>query len=167
MFFLVRHDLVAQIGAVNSGPKFFLQVPAPLALPLSSTLSSPSFASFVSPSTVNAKVLTSGIPIPKIYVPLLLNTLTQLLCVAGVHRLTTRVSSLTVTLVLVVRKAASLVVSVLWVRGSGDGGSTMMWVGAALVMGGTVGYSVGSGRKGGRQANREEKGLANGKVKGE
>ncbi|KAG2014087.1 UDP-N-acetylglucosamine transporter [Coprinopsis cinerea AmutBmut pab1-1] len=49
--------------------------------------------------------------LPKPYGPLLLNTLTQLLCVAGVNRLTTRVSSLTVTLILVVRKAVSLVIS--------------------------------------------------------
>jgi hypothetical protein len=32
--------------------------------------------------------------------PLVLNTITQLVCVAGVHRLTTRVSALAVTLVL-------------------------------------------------------------------
>lgn len=53
--------------------------------------------------------------IPQIYLPLLMNTITQLFCVAGVHRLTTRVSALTVTLVLVVRKAVSLIISVLGV----------------------------------------------------
>ena len=102
--------------------------------------------------------------IPAAYIPLLLNTLTQLVCVAGVNRLTTCVSALTVTLVLVVRKAASLVLSMV-----GDGfvvkhaarvitrasprprnvhvDARMMWAGAAMVMLGTVGYSLGSVRK--------------------
>lgn len=77
--------------------------------------------------------------------------------------LTTRVSALTVTLVLVVRKAASLVLSVkgavLWsviARFSGlEGGGVgmggkygdvdgrMLWSGAVMVMAGTVGYTVG------------------------
>jgi hypothetical protein len=49
----------------------------------------------------------------------LANTLTQLLCTAGVNRLTTRVPALTMTLVLVVRnKAVSLVLSVMLFDGS-------------------------------------------------
>ncbi|KAF8189684.1 UAA transporter family-domain-containing protein [Pholiota molesta] len=142
--------------------------------------------------------------VPHIYLPLLMNTLTQLFCVAGVHRLTTRVSALTVTLVLVVRKAVSLIVSVLGVSEVGralrcfalaslrrlahviglpfveDGGkgfrvfgvdvdpalsligsafvgtgagkrpqevdNRMMWTGAALVLLGTIGYTIGSTR---------------------
>ncbi|EAU80565.2 UDP-N-acetylglucosamine transporter [Coprinopsis cinerea okayama7 len=65
------------------------------------------YPSSTSLSTPDALTLS----LPKPYGPLLLNTLTQLLCVAGVNRLTTRVSSLTVTLILVVRKAVSLVIS--------------------------------------------------------
>lgn len=57
------------------------------------------------------EVVTLNVSLPKAYLPLLVNTLTQLLCVSGVHRLTTRVSNLTVTLILVVRKAVSLVIS--------------------------------------------------------
>ena len=48
--------------------------------------------------------------IPHIYLPFILYTLTQLVCVAGVHRLT---SALTVTLVLVIRKAISLIISII------------------------------------------------------
>jgi len=59
--------------------------------------------------------LQVDIAIPQIYLPLILNTITGLICVAGVHRLTTRVNALTVTLVLVVRKAVSLVLSVVGV----------------------------------------------------
>ena len=86
--------------------------------------------------------------IPTVYIPLVLNSLTQLVCVAGVNRLTTRVSALTVTLVLVVRKAVSLVLSVV-----GDGYTArvmdprMMWTGAVLVMLGTAGYSIAGARK--------------------
>jgi UDP-xylose/UDP-N-acetylglucosamine transporter B4 len=103
--------------------------------------------------------------IPTVYIPLALNTLTQLVCVAGVNRLTTRVSALTVTLVLVVRKATSLVLSVVGdgfvvnfaARAMGDDHRTkrvevderMMWTGAVLVMMGTIGYTIASGRRGG------------------
>jgi UDP-xylose/UDP-N-acetylglucosamine transporter B4 len=123
MFLFLRNDLSAQFNIINSGPvtNFSLPpfLPSILPQPLSLTL-------------------------PKAYIPLLLNTLTQLLCVAGVHRLTTRVTSLTVTLVLAVRKAASLVISVVWLQTAGPGDLKMMWIGATLVMVGTVGYSVGS-----------------------
>ena len=57
--------------------------------------------------------LLVSVSIPHIYLPLVLNTITQLVCIAGVHRLTTRVSALTVTLVLVVRKAISLIISMI------------------------------------------------------
>lgn len=97
------------------------------------------------------------------YLPLLINTLTQLLCVAGVHRLTTRVSALTVTLILVVRKATSLVFSVIgfgmhggWTVTDGPGWEKprpqevdvrMMWVGAMMVLLGTLGYSIATGAR--------------------
>jgi UDP-xylose/UDP-N-acetylglucosamine transporter B4 len=93
--------------------------------------------------------------VPYAYMPLLLNTLTQVICASGVHRLTTRVSSLTVTLILVIRKAVSLVLSVLGagiVPGIGGGKARsvdqgMMWVGAAFVLVGTILYSIGTGGK--------------------
>ena len=93
--------------------------------------------------------------------------------------LTTRVSALTVTLVLVVRKATSLVLSVkggvLW-RGvarlfgygleEGGGGGvgkkyqdvngTMLWSGAALVMLGTVGYTLGTAKRIEKTRTKEE-----------
>lgn len=115
--------------------------------------------------------LSAHMPIPTVYLPLILNTLTQLVCVAGVNRLTTRVHALTVTLVLVVRKAVSLVLSVVGdgvvvkyaaramtresprTRNNMDVDARMMWTGAALVMIGTVGYSFGSIKK---QDNKKE-----------
>ncbi|PPQ83639.1 hypothetical protein CVT25_006245 [Psilocybe cyanescens] len=152
-----------------------------------------------------ASPIVLSLSIPHIYLPLVLNTVTQLLCIAGVHRLTTHVSALTVTLVLVVRKAVSLIISVIGIskvsaeswnlalRGLkqvalllgltipeeglsanlfgidldsilsslGTGlvslettkrrqqvDNRMMWAGACLVMLGTIGYTIGSQKKG-------------------
>lgn len=82
----------------------------------------------------------TGIWVPSFYPPLLLNVATQLLCINGVNRLTSKVSSLSVTLVLVVRKAVSLMVSVMLVERST--GSVGLWCGAAAVLAGTVGYAT-------------------------
>lgn len=81
-----------------------------------------------------------GLWIPSFWPPLLLNVATQLLCINGVNRLTSKVSSLSVTLVLVVRKAASLMISVMLVQGGK--GNLALWVGAGCVLAGTVGYSL-------------------------
>lgn len=84
--------------------------------------------------------LRTGVWIPSFYPPLLLNVATQLLCINGVNRLTSKVSSLSVTLVLVVRKALSLFISVMLV--SGGTGSLGLWLGASAVLLGTIGYSL-------------------------
>ena len=89
-------------------------------------------------------LVAAQMTLPTVLPALLANTLTQLLCVAGVNRLTTRVPALTVTLVLVVRKAVSLVLSVLLFDGA-NVTWVMLWGGAFLVFAGTVGYTV-SGR---------------------
>ncbi|KAF9224402.1 UAA transporter [Gyrodon lividus] len=83
--------------------------------------------------------------LPSMLLYLLLNTATQLFCVIGVNRLTGRVSSLSVTLILTVRKAVSLLLSVAVYGGQGN---AKMWCGAALVFLGTIGYSTGSRPKG-------------------
>lgn len=131
LFLSARHDIAAQLAAVNAGPRVSFAFPA-------LRLSLPTLA------------------LPRAYAPLLLNTLTQLVCVAGVHRLTTRVSALSVTLVLVVRKAASLVLSVWMARGAAPRVELrLMWTGAALVLAGTVGYSVATGRAKAKRAKTE------------
>ncbi|KAJ7034703.1 UAA transporter [Mycena alexandri] len=162
MFFLVQKDITTQLASINVGPRASfpiplpssvisaLAIPPPFALPFSSVLSSsrPQVEKASHPITLQKTATGLTLAVPRAYLPLLLNTMTQLVCVAGVHRLTTRVSALTVTLVLVVRKAASLVISV-WM-GRGRGGSAvdlkLMWTGAALVLAGTVGYSAATGR---------------------
>jgi UDP-xylose/UDP-N-acetylglucosamine transporter B4 len=126
LFMLVHKDILVQLHAIHTGPRTILHLPLIFPFPTSPDLSS----EFI-------------ITIPQLYTPLLLNTLTQLICISGVHRLTTSVSSLTVTLVLAVRKAVSLIISTVWFQGSRGNG--MMWGGAALVFLGSVGYSIGSG----------------------
>jgi solute carrier family 35 (UDP-xylose/UDP-N-acetylglucosamine transporter), member B4 len=140
LFLFVWNDLVAQFRAVHSGPR--IQIPPSLT---GLYQSNPSLSYPLSHHTPNDTSTSTYLTIPTAYFPLLLNTLTQLFCASGVHRLTGKVSSLTVTLTLVVRKAVSLVISVLLFGGDG-GGNIMMWAGAVLVLVGTVGYSVG-GRK--------------------
>ncbi|CAE6426770.1 unnamed protein product [Rhizoctonia solani] len=85
-----------------------------------------------------------SIALPSFYLPLAVNVFTQFLCVGGVHRLTSQVSSLTVTLVLVVRKAVSLWISVVLV--GGNRGDAWLWGGALAVVAGTVAYSLDRGR---------------------
>lgn len=102
-------------------------------------------------STINSgeQVRISGagvaLGIPKFYLPLLVNIMTQLVCVSGVHRLTARVSSLTVTLVLVVRKAVSLLISVVALGNSR--GDAWLWGGSLAVLVGTLLYTWDGTRK--------------------
>ena len=88
-------------------------------------------------------------PIPVAFVILGLNVFTQLVCVAGVNRLTSRVSSLTVTLTLVVRKAVSLVISLMLFgdREMDQRQRFLLYGGAGLVFIGTVLYSVSNKQK--------------------
>ena len=116
-----------------------------LALPLF-YFSRESIATELARSTAGPTVSFSSVPLvlPSTLLYLFANTLTQLLCVIGVNRLTGRVSSLTVTLILTVRKAVSLLLSVAVYGGQAN---TMMWSGATLVFIGTIGYSLGTRAK--------------------
>ncbi|KAK7051327.1 golgi uridine diphosphate-N-acetylglucosamine transporter [Paramarasmius palmivorus] len=175
MFITVRKDLVSQLHQLHAGPtstynvpipeqfvtslNSSLHIPPPLAIPFSFIgKNDTSIASF---ATLHANAVQ--LKMPSAYLPLLLNTMTQLLCAAGVHRLTTRVSALTVTLTLVIRKAVSLVLSVVFGFGKSGGGSenvdmAMMWTGAALVMLGTVVYSIGTKKPNVGASKPKEKG---------
>ncbi len=115
LFIFIRHDLTVQVRAL--------------------------LTSQARASTFSVPLTTAQLTLPAVLPALLANTLTQLLCTAGVNRLTTRVPALTVTLVLVVRKAVSLVLSVVLFDGS-DVTWSMLWSGAFLVFAGTVGYAV-------------------------
>ncbi|KAF5390370.1 hypothetical protein D9757_005285 [Collybiopsis confluens] len=182
MFVTVRKDLISQFQALGNGPVASYTVPVPpsisatigpsLAIPPPSAVplypKSSSFLSFTNIATsststfIDSERLFLRLQLPAAIFPILLNTITQLLCAAGVHRLTTQVSSLTVTLILVVRKAVSLILSVVF--GWGRKGTqspesvdvAMMWTGAALVMIGTVGYSLSTNTKNNARKQKAE-----------
>lgn len=100
-----------------------------------------------------------GIIMPILIPALALNVLTQLICVNGVNRLTAMCSSLTVTLVLVVRKAVSLAISVLIIApalGEEVHGKGMLFVGATSVLLGTLGYALGTASTSKDEKKKEE-----------
>ncbi|OBZ71846.1 UDP-N-acetylglucosamine transporter YEA4 [Grifola frondosa] len=138
MFFFIREDIGTQFHLLSSGPRIELLSP-PTAH--GSNSSSFPFRVFIPFGTLS---------IPAAFLPLIFTSITSLVCVAGVNRLTARVSSLSVTLVLVVRKAVSLIISVILVSAKGRmqadrKATTTMWLGAFLVFAGTLGYSLGAG----------------------
>ncbi|RPD62078.1 UAA transporter [Lentinus tigrinus ALCF2SS1-7] len=160
MFLFVRQDLAGQASALHASEPLRVTLSASAIAPESSSLLGPLMPTLYPPFGL-MEPLTLAVPfldylkeqlleIPSGYIPLTLTSLTSVVCVAGVNRLTARVSSLTVTLVLVVRKAVSMVISVFLFGAKGGQINTgMMWAGAALVFLGTMGYAAGS-RKGKR-----------------
>ncbi|KAG8960603.1 golgi uridine diphosphate-N- acetylglucosamine transporter [Tulasnella sp. 419] len=165
MFTLVRGNLMDQFHAANSSPKTVLRadsllmvvaptlqrllvLPTPLNQPIPSHIPETWLQYLI--RTVYEKTILwlsvlPSITVPSFYIPLVLNVVTQFICVSGVHRLTSRVSSLTVTLVLAVRKAVSLWISVLVIKGSE--GNAWLWGGAAAVFLGTITYGIDGSRR--------------------
>lgn len=126
LFYFSRESIAAELIRLNASPSISL-APIPfVGAYLAKTLDRPALV------------------LPCMFLYLFANTVTQLLCVIGVNRLTGRVSSLTVTLILTVRKAVSLLLSVAVYGGQAN---AMMWTGAALVFIGTIGYSTGARTK--------------------
>ena len=120
LFYFSKESIITELSRMGAGPPISLS-----SIPLGAQAYIPSCISTV----------------PSIFLHLFANTVTQLICVIGVNRLTGRVSSLTVTLILSVRKAVSLLLSVAVYGGQTN---AKMWTGAALVFLGTVGYSTRS-----------------------
>jgi solute carrier family 35 (UDP-xylose/UDP-N-acetylglucosamine transporter), member B4 len=120
MFLPLTADISQQVHIINTSPPI-------------------NILSFTSSQSLKDGGAISGIYVPAFWIPLIFNITTQLVCVSGVHRLTAKVSSLTVTLVLAVRKAVSLVLSVI-VIGGGQG-DKWLWSGSLLVLGGTMLYT--------------------------
>lgn len=88
----------------------------------------------------NSEPLNFGlISIPKQVFNLLMNVSTQYLCSKGVNMLAGNTSALTVTVVLLVRKFISLILSVVWY---GNSMSSQKMIGAIAVFGGAAYYSL-------------------------
>lgn len=79
--------------------------------------------------------ITSTIQVPSLLLYILGNVGTQYLCISSVYYLTTEANTLTVTLVLTLRKFLSLIISVLLFK---NDFSIYHWIGTLLVLIGTV-----------------------------
>ncbi|KAF1986226.1 UAA transporter [Aulographum hederae CBS 113979] len=113
----------------------------PLFMPLASTLQAQYQRLAVSPPLVLPASVDSNIPqlvqrylalTPQSVFFLLMNSITQLLCISGVNLLSANTSAVTVTIVLNVRKLVSFMLSI-WLFGNPL--SNQMIAGAALVFG--------------------------------
>lgn len=142
MFLALRRDIYVQARAFLDGPKVEFALPYAFS----------GFSSFNTSSVTGSHNTGPVVLVPSFLVILAVNTFTGLFCSAGVNRLTARVSSLTVTLILVVRKAVSLIISEVLFNVAGripmnERGRLMLWSGAFLVFAGSIGYSLGGPRK--------------------
>lgn len=122
--------------------------------------SSPPVLTTLPTKTVPSTILVPLQRIPIQLVWLLINAATQYVCIRGVNLLSARSSSLTVTIVLNVRKVVSLLLSI-WVFGNRLSPGVLF--GAALVFLGGGLYSLPSGR-GSTQQKRDPSRATNGDV---
>lgn len=106
-------------------------------------------------------VLIMGVQLLAQLLNLVMNVVSQYICIRGVNRLAARTSALTVTVVLLGRKFASLMLSVVLF---GNDMSTSTMGGALLVFVGVLQYGVASGREkaketrdGGKEKGGDEK----------
>lgn len=79
-----------------------------------------------------------GLSMPVMWFYLLMNVITQYVCIRGVFILTTECASLTVTLVVTLRKFLSLIISILYFQ---NPFTAWHWVGTAVVFLGTLFYT--------------------------
>ncbi|CAL8375786.1 unnamed protein product [Arctogadus glacialis] len=85
-----------------------------------------------------AEIPGIGLTVPVMWLYLLINVITQYVCIRGVFILTTECASLTVTLVVTLRKFLSLIVSVWYFQ---NPFTVWHWVGTAVVFLGTLLYT--------------------------
>lgn len=85
--------------------------------------------------------LFPGLILSKQLVNLIINVFTQFMCIKGVNMLAGRTSALTVSIVLLVRKFISLIISILWYD---NDFSKQTIIGTIAVFGGVAYYSISS-----------------------
>ncbi|XP_076863739.1 UDP-xylose and UDP-N-acetylglucosamine transporter [Brachyhypopomus gauderio] len=91
---------------------------------------------FSQSSPVEIPIIGHSVPVMWLY--LMMNVITQYVCIRGVFILTTECTSLTVTLVVTLRKFLSLIISILYFR---NPFTVWHWVGTAVVFLGTLLYT--------------------------
>jgi len=82
---------------------------------------------------------TTSLPFSSPYIIMAGNLITQLICVSGVNKLSSQVSSVSTNLVLTMRKAISLCLSIWWFS---NGWNMQLGVGAVLVFVGSLLFSL-------------------------
>lgn len=90
-------------------------------------------------ATTSAPLALAGYQAPSMLVYLALNTLTQYICISAVFILTTECASLTVTLVLTLRKFCSLLFSIWFFQNSF---TIYHWLGTLMVFAGTLCFTL-------------------------
>ncbi|KAF7726900.1 golgi uridine diphosphate-N- acetylglucosamine transporter [Apophysomyces ossiformis] len=132
-FLLFYKDLVAQTAVYNASPL----------LPLSTIIEHTPVIGRFSASSLSPQIHTAleNIKIPKLWASLVLNMLTQYVCIAGVNRMTAVATSLTLNLVLNLRKFISLLISIIYFEN--EFGTAAM-VGTGLVVLGLAVYTRGT-----------------------
>ncbi|GAA6065827.1 UDP-xylose and UDP-N-acetylglucosamine transporter, partial [Tachysurus ichikawai] len=88
--------------------------------------------------TTPVEIPVIGQSVPVMWLHLGMNVITQYVCIRGVFILTTECTSLTVTLVVTLRKFLSLIISILYFR---NPFTAWHWVGTAVVFMGTLLYT--------------------------
>ena len=149
-------------------PYFLYQIPTLYTQLLTLTTTSPNLHTHLpttlpSPTPITPRL--HALPtLPTIPLTLLLNALTQYICISGVNRLATQSSSLTVSIILNIRKLVSLLLSI-WLFGNALPlgvivGACVVAVGGGLYAVPTKPRDTDGGRKqqGGRKLERERKG---------
>ncbi|KAL0968747.1 hypothetical protein UPYG_G00271180 [Umbra pygmaea] len=91
---------------------------------------------FSQSTPVDVPVIGQSVPVMWLY--LLMNVITQYICIRGVFILTTECTSLTVTLVVTLRKFMSLIISILYFK---NPFTAWHWLGTAIVFLGTLIYT--------------------------
>ncbi|KAG0191928.1 golgi uridine diphosphate-N- acetylglucosamine transporter [Apophysomyces sp. BC1034] len=136
-FFLIFYkDLVAQVSTYNASP------PSPLPVILEQIPMIGHLSTVAMPSQI--RTILNDIQVPKLWAFLVFNMLTQYVCIAGVNRMTAVATSLTLNLVLNLRKFTSLLISIVYFEN--EFGTTAM-AGTGLVILGTAVYSSGGPQK--------------------
>ncbi|KAI9253403.1 UAA transporter [Phascolomyces articulosus] len=129
-FALFYKDLMENVAVYNASPSSSLPVVFEQVPVLGHTLST------LLPGPIRS--ILDTIVVPKLWAYLVLNMLTQYVCIAGVNRMTAVASSLTLNLVLNLRKFTSLLISIVYFDNEFGTGAQL---GTGLVILGTIVYT--------------------------
>lgn len=146
LFLISYPQLSSQWRVVSSTPSLLSQLPATRTNPTSGLGSTSAALSFLAQAQEHQSIQSVLAQLPVQVAYLLMNALTQYLCIRGVHLLSAKSSSLTVTIVLNIRKLVSLLLSISLF---GNHLASGVLVGAALVFvgGGLYGFEGARLRK--------------------